>query len=92
MCVCPDIHIHLSDLTGLDLNCGELVTSVKTPVLSENLFWPHPQHEHPTMPTLRTLLSFGLVSCAFGFNVATFQVAGVARPALRVRPPDMFIG
>ena len=42
MCVCPDIHIHQSDLIGLDLNCGELVTSVKTPVLSENLFWPHP--------------------------------------------------
>lgn len=91
MCVCPDIHIHQTDLTWLDLNCGELVTSVKTPVLSENLF-RGPQQEHPTMPTLRTLLSFGLVSCAFGFNVATFQVAGVARPALRVRPPDMFIG
>ena len=40
MCVCPDIHIHQSDLTGLE-NCGELVTSVKTPVLSEN-FRPHP--------------------------------------------------
>ena len=89
MCVCPDIHIHQYDLTGLHLNCGELVTSVKTPFLSENLF---SIEEHPTMPTLRTLLSFGLVSCAFGFNVAAFQVAGVARPALRVRPPDMFIG
>ena len=38
MCVCPDIHIHQSDLTWLDLSCGELVTSVKTPVLFENLF------------------------------------------------------
>lgn len=86
MCVCPDIHIHQYDLTGLHLNCGELVTSVKTPSFLR-IF-----SQHPTMPTLRTLLSFGLVSCAFGFNAATRQVAGVARPALRVRPPDMFIG
>ena len=42
--------------------------------------------------SLRTLLSLSLVGCAFGFNAATCQVAGVARPALRVRPADMFIG